>query len=131
MTRTGVCVLTTALLLLASGAGAATGEVRRERPARRPYIVEIGQPYAIGVERLQYEADHISALKVYLEEYGYPDYAEIQEILPEWPWEQYEVRLYYMPANLEVDFGPVFVSDATPNFGMLKLSCRGAGGASG
>jgi len=122
MTRTGVCVLATALLLLTTEAGAAIGEVRRERPPRRPYIVEVGQPYAIGVQKLQYEVDHISALKVYVEEYGYPDYAEIQEILPEWPWEPYEVRLYYMQWNLEVDFGPVPVSEATPNLGMLKFS---------
>ena len=122
MTRTGVCVLATALLLLTTEAGAAIGEVRRERPPRRPYIVEVGQPYAIGVQKLQYEVDHISALKVYVEEYGYPDYAEIQEILPEWPWEPYEVRLYYMQWNLEVDFGPVSVSEATPNLGMLKFS---------
>jgi len=107
---------------LASGAGAAIGDVRRERPARRPYIVEVGQPYAIGVQKLQYEVDHISALKVYVEEYGYPDYAEIQEISPEWPWAPYEVRVYYMAWNLEVDFGPVFVSEATPNLGMLKFS---------
>ena len=122
MTRTGVCVLTTALLLLTTEAGAATGEVRRDRPARRPYIVEVGQPYAIGVQKLQYEVDHISALKVYVEEYGYPDYAEIQEISPEWPWEPYEARLYYMERNIEVDFGPVSMSEATPNFGMLKFS---------
>jgi len=122
MTRTGVCVLATALLLLTTEAGAAIGEVRRERPPRRPYIVEVGQPYAIGVQKLQYEVDHISALKVYVQEYGYPDYAEIQEILPEWPWEPYEVRLYYMQWNLEVDFGPVSVSEATPNLGMLKFS---------
>ena len=122
MTRTGVCVLATALLLLTTEAGAAIGEVRRERPPRRPYIVEVGQPYAIGVQKLQYEVDHISALKVYVEEYGYPDYAEIQETLPEWPWEPYEVRLYYMQWNLEVDFGPVSVSEATPNLGMLKFS---------
>jgi hypothetical protein len=121
MTRTGVCVLTTALLLLASVAGPAIGEVRRERPARRPYIVEIGQPYAIGVQRLQYEVEHISAMKVYVGDYGYPDYAEIQEISPEWPWEPYEVRLYYLPPNLEVDFGPVFMSEAAPNFGVLKF----------
>jgi hypothetical protein len=122
MTRTGVCLLATALLLLTTEAGAAIGEVRRERPARRPYIVEVGQPYAIGVQKLQYEVDHISALKVYVEEYGYPDYAEIQEIVPEWPWEPYEARLYYMERNLEVDFGPVVVSEATPNLGMLKFS---------
>jgi hypothetical protein len=122
MTRTGVGVVATALLLLATEVGAAIGEVRRERPARRPYIVEVGQPYAIGVQRLQYEIDHISALKTYVEEYGYPDYAEIQEISPDWPWEAYEARVYYMQPNLELDFGPVFLSEAAPDFGVLKFS---------
>jgi hypothetical protein len=122
MTRTGVCVVATALLLLAAEVGAAIGEVRRERPARRPYIVEIGEPYAHGVQRLQYEVEHISALTVYVWEYGYPDYAEIQEISPEWPWEPYEIRLYYVLRNVEVDFGPVVVSEGAPNFGMLKFS---------
>jgi hypothetical protein len=123
MTRTGVYVVATALLLfLAAEAGAAIGEVRRERSERRPHIVEVGQPYTIGVQRLQYEIDRISALRGYVDDYGYPDYAEIQEISPEWPWEPYEVRLYYMQRNLEVDFSPVFVSEALPDFGMLKFS---------
>jgi hypothetical protein len=119
MTRTGVSVVTTALLLLAANTGAASGDVRRERTERRPYIVEVGQPYAIGVQRLQHEANHISELKVYVRDYGYPDYAEIQEVLPEWPWEPYEVRLYYMRRNLEVDFSPVSLSEAAPDFGLL------------
>jgi hypothetical protein len=121
MTRTGVSVVTAALLLLAANPGAAVGDVRREWSARRPYIVEIGEPYAIGVQKLQYEVNHISELTVYVREYGYPEYAEIQEILPEWPWEPYEVRLYYMRRNLEIDFGPVFLSQAAPNFGVLKF----------
>jgi hypothetical protein len=124
MTRTGVSVVTTALLLLAANARTAfgvLGDVRRERTERRPYIVEVDQPYAIGVQRLQQEIDHISALKTYVREYGYPDYSEIQEIRPEWPWRPYEVRLYYMRRNLEVDFGPVILSEAMPNFGVLKF----------
>jgi len=121
MSRTGVSVVTTALLLLAANAGAASGDARRERTERRPYVVEIGQPYAISAQRLQHEVAHISALNVYLRDYGYPDYAEIQETSPEWPWESYEVRLYYMRPNLEVDFSPVFLSEGAPNFGVLKF----------
>jgi hypothetical protein len=121
MTRTGVSVATTALLLLAANAGAAFGDVRREQTERRPYIVEIGQPYEIGVQRLQDEINHISELKIYVRDYGYPDYSEIQEVSPDWPWEAYEVRLYYMRRNLEVDFSPVILSEATPNFGVLRF----------
>jgi hypothetical protein len=124
MTRIGVSVVTTALLLLAASAGTAFGvygDVRLEQTERRPYIVEIGQPYEIGIQRLQEEINHISALSTYVRDYGYPDYSEIQEIRPEWPWEPYEVRLYYMRRNLEVDFGPVILSEAAPNFGALKF----------
>jgi hypothetical protein len=125
MTRKGVSVVTTALLLLAASARTAFGvygDVRREQTERRPYIVEIDQPYEIGVQRLQQEINHITALNTYVRDYGYPDYSEIQEIRPEWPWVPYEVRLYYMRRNLEVDFGPVILSEAAPNFGYLKFS---------
>ncbi len=118
MTRTGIAAVTTAVLLLAAHSSLA--EVRRERTERRPYIVEVGQPYPIGAERLAYEVQQISAARECIRDYGYPDYAEIQEISPEWPWEAYELRLYYMRPNLEVDFSPVFLSEALPNFGVLK-----------
>jgi hypothetical protein len=121
MTRTAVPVVATALLLLAANAGATSDDVRRERTERRPYILEIGQPYSIGVQRLARELKRISELKVYVGEYGYPDYAEIQDILPQWPWKPYEVRLYYMRWNLELDFGGVFLSEAAPNFGVLRF----------
>lgn len=121
MIRTGIAVLATAVLLLAARTGPACAEVRRERPERRPYIVEVGQPYAITGERLQNEVHRISAAWEYIRDYGYPDYAEIQEVSPEWPWEPYEVRFYYMRPNLEVDFGPVFLSEALSNFGVLKF----------
>jgi hypothetical protein len=121
MTQKGLLVLTTVILLSALHSGAAFGDVRRERTARRPYIVEIGQPYAINAQRLQYEIDHISELNEYVANYGYPDYAEIQETSPEWPWEAYETRLYYLQRNLETDFSPIFLSPAAPNFGVLKF----------
>ena len=121
MTQKGLLVLTTVVLLSVLHSGAAFGDVRRERTARRPYIVEIGQPYAINAHRLQYEIDHISELNEYVAKYGYPDYAEIQETSPEWPWEAYETRLYYLQRNLETDFSPVLLSPAAPNFGVLKF----------
>lgn len=121
MTQKGLLVLTTVVLLSVLHSGAAFGDVRRERTARRPYIVEIGQPYAINAHRLQYEIDHISQLNEYVAKYGYPDYAEIQETSPEWPWEAYETRLYYLQRNLETDFSPVLLSPAAPNFGVLKF----------
>lgn len=98
-------------------------DVRRETPARRPYITEIGEPYAISRATLDREAARMEELRLYLDQYGYPDYAEVQEIRPEWPWDSYEVRLYYLRRNLEVDFGRALtLPDAYPNLGLLKFS---------
>lgn len=114
-------VLTAAIALIVVASGAAFSDVRRERPPRRPYIVEIGQPYAINTQALQQEVVHISELRSYISRLGYPDYAEIQEITPEWPWVPYEVRLYYLDRNLEAAFGGVVLSPAAPNFGVMKF----------
>ncbi|MFI5396236.1 MAG: hypothetical protein ACHQ9S_11955 [Candidatus Binatia bacterium] len=121
MTQKGLLVLTIAALLSIFESRATLGDVRREQTARRPYIVEIGQPYAINAHRLQYEIEHISELNEYVTNYGYPDYAEIQDTSPEWPWEAYEVRLYYLQPNRETDFSPVILSPAAPNFGVLRF----------
>ena len=121
MTQKGLLVLTIAALLSIFESRATFGDVRREQTARRPYIVEVGQPYAINAHRLQYEIEHISELNEYVTDYGYPDYAEIQETSPEWPWEAYEVRLYYLQPNREADFSPVILSPAAPDFGVLRF----------
>ena len=83
-----------ALALVVGNVGWA--EVRRERPEERPYIVEIGDPYAISLHAVRRQAGRISEMAEYLGQYGEPDYAEIQEVQPDWPWESYEVRLYYL-----------------------------------
>lgn len=121
MANKGMIILATMILLGAAASGTASADVRRERPARRPYITEVGYPYAINARRLQYEIAHLSELHGYVQDYGYPDYAEIQEISPDWPWVQYEVRLYYLRFNLEADFGAVLISSAMPDFGVLKF----------
>lgn len=113
--------LATSLLVLII-AGQASGDVRRERPLRRPYIVEIGEPYRISRATIDAESAKIDELRIYLDHYGYPDYAEIQEIRPEWPWESYEVRLYYLRRNQEIDFGHVLsVESAAADLGVLKF----------
>lgn len=112
--------LLVALAMLAGALPAnAVGNVRRETPSRRPYIVEVGEPYAIGTEALQAQAANLSELQEYLREYGYPDYAEIQEIEPQWPWADREVRTYYLRTNIEIDFAHVIVSAAMRNFGVV------------
>src|SRR5689334_122995 len=94
--------LVVGLVLLAQGSTAlAVSNVRRETTTRRPYIQEVGEPYEIGMHALWAEARDISELGDYLRDYGTPDYAEIQETEPQWPWRAREVRIYYMRRNLE------------------------------
>ena len=99
----------------------ATADVRRTATQRRPFIIDIGEPVSITVTGLQSEARNISQLEEYMSIYGTPDYAELQEVEPQWPWDAQEVRLYYLRCNLETDFGHVVISDAMPNYGALKF----------
>jgi hypothetical protein len=121
MTKRGLLALGTLALLGILASGTSFGDVRRTTSPRRPYIVEVGEPYSISLSTLEREADHLTPLREYIGFYGYPDYTEIQEIEPEWPWESYEVRSYYMRRNLELDFGHVFISPAMPHFGVVKF----------
>jgi hypothetical protein len=120
MTRKWGLTILVAVALSAEASGTALGEVRRERLARRPYITEVGQPYALSAGALDEEIARISDMRTYIGRYGYPDYAEIQEIVPDWPWKPYEVRLYYLDRNVEAVFGAVNLSPAAPNFGVMK-----------
>lgn len=124
MTNRVLSVLAAVAFLTAGVVTPARADVRRQTTARRPYITEIGEPYSISLSTVRREAYKMSELREYLDLYGEPDYAEVQEIEPEWPWESYEVRLYYMRRNLETDFGHVFISSAMPNFGVLKYQGR-------
>jgi hypothetical protein len=118
MIRRGFWVLVAVGLLAGAPPANAVGNVRREKPARRPYIVEVGEPYEISMESLQVEAEDLSELKEYLRNYGYPNYAEVQEIQPQWPWDSREVRVYYLRNNQELDFGHVILSGAAPDLGV-------------
>lgn len=113
--------LIAALLLATFSINTAGAEVRRERPTRRPYIIEIGEPYSITNTTLRAEASKNSELRDYLNLHGRPDFAEIQEVAPDWPWETYEVRVYYLRRNVQADFGTVPFSPAAPSFGVMKF----------
>ncbi len=121
MIERGFGLLIVAALLISTAPANAVGTVRREKTARRPYIIEVGEPYAISMESLKAEAQNLSELRDYLKDYGYPDYAEIQEIEPQWPWDVTEVRVYYLRRNLEADFGHVILSGAIPNLGVTAF----------
>jgi hypothetical protein len=122
MIERGFGLLVAAAVLASVAPANGVGNVRRERPSRRPYIVEVGEPHSISMETLQREADNLSELREYMQDYGVPDYAEIQEIEPQWPWEASEVRVYYLQRNLEVDFGHVILSGAMPDLGIEVFS---------
>jgi hypothetical protein len=121
MTHNRLFVLATVGLLIGTAWGPSVADVRRERTERRPTITEVGEPYSISMATVQREAAKISDLRDFLVRNGYPDYAEVQEVAPAWPWESYEVRLYYMAWNLEVDFGHVLFSDALADLGVQKF----------
>jgi hypothetical protein len=67
------------------------------------------------------ESEKLSELHDFLVRNGYPDYAEVQEVVPDWPWDSYEIRAYYMHWNLEVDFGRVLFSEAVADLGLEKF----------
>lgn len=120
MTRTTGLLATIAVL---SGvvASPVQGDVHRRITDRRPFIVDVGEPMSITTATLQREARRIHQLDEYMGLYGVPDYAEVQEVEPQWPWEAQEVRVYYLQRNLEMDFGHVFLSSAMPNYGAVKF----------
>lgn len=119
MIRRGFGMAAVAAVVLGSALPAhAVGNVRRETTAYRPYIIEVGEPYEISLTALDTEAETLSELSSYLENYGYPDFAEVQEIEPQWPWAPREVRIYYLRRNLEADFGHVIISSALTNLGV-------------
>ena len=99
MTHRRLFILAT-LLLSGVAFRPCCGDVRRERSDRHPTVTEIGQPISISMAAVQREAEKISDMRDFIIRNGYPDYAEVQEVSPEWPWESYEVRSYYMHWNL-------------------------------
>ncbi|HVN88142.1 MAG TPA: hypothetical protein VMW17_25140 [Candidatus Binatia bacterium] len=111
-----------AVLTLTPMTGIAIGldDVRRETPPNRPYIIEVGEPQTLGPRALRKEAKLNSDLRAYLHFYGMPDYAEIQEIEPNVPWDAYEVRLYYLRRDREIAFGRAFISPVVTDLGVIK-----------
>jgi hypothetical protein len=99
-------------------------EVRRVTPPTRPYIVEIGDPLPIGQRGLQDERKVNTDLNLYLQQYGWPDYAERQEIAPDYPWYPYEVRLYYLDVDREIAFGRAHIAPTVKNLGAVKYLGR-------
>jgi hypothetical protein len=121
MIGTKVIVLGAIAGLVTAGSVNAATEVRRECSQRRPHIVEVGVPYEISLDRVLREGKRMSQVQEYISVNGMPDFAEIQAVEPEWPWETYEVRLFYLRPNIEAAFGHVVVSSAATTLGIMKF----------
>ncbi len=115
MRRHGFWTAIVAIVMVAvvSGFARGAGELRRETPARRPYIVEIGDPRPLTKAQLEREMRLNSDLRDYIGYYGFPE-------VPDAPWDAYEVRLYYLRRRQEVAFGRAFVAPTVTDFGVLK-----------
>lgn len=112
MTRvTKRLVSTAAALLLAGSAvvGSAAAADLRE-PEYRPYIAEVGPPKALTRAQFDKEVVVNSDLRSWVRNYGYPDVAEYQRVVPEYGWSDYEIRLYYFERDQELAFGRVAFS---------------------
>lgn len=109
-------------VLIAASTVASTA--RGEPQVNRQDVVEIGSPVPISRQVLRAEMGRNNELREYIETYGYPDYAEVQEIRPQWPWAAYEVRTYYLRRNIQISFARVNVSPTVRDFGVTRFAGR-------
>ncbi len=92
------------------------------RPSpERPEILEIGDPIGVNREVLRREMDRNGGLRDYIELYGWPDYAEVQEVQVVEPFASYEVRIYYIRRNSYQVFSRVHVGPSIFDYGIRKF----------
>lgn len=109
------------LFLTAMALAAESTTAAMLRPAKeRQDITEVGDPVLVGRNVLGREMRVNGSLRDYIELYGWPDYAEIQEITVSDPWAAYEVRVYYLRRNQYLVFGRVHVAPSVDDYGVRK-----------
>jgi hypothetical protein len=98
------------------------GSARAElRPApERIGVFEIGDPLMINRTSLEHEMRMNANLAAFIENYGWPDYAEIQEVQVDYPFAPYEVRIYYLRRNSYLAYGRVVVAPSVFDYGIRK-----------
>ena len=69
---------------------------------------------------LRKEMERISDLKDHIALHGWPDYAEVQAVVAEEPFADYEVRVYYMARQCEVRFRPSLCRTLGQDFGIKR-----------
>lgn len=86
----------------------------------RPSLVEVGEPTMVDRSALRKEMERISDLKIHIARHGWPDYAEVQPVVAEDPFADYEVRVYYLSRQYEVDFANVDAAPWLKDFGIKR-----------
>jgi hypothetical protein len=99
-------------------AGAAVAELRPS--VHRPSLIEVGDPTMVDRSALRKEMERISDLKDHVARHGWPDYAEVQPVLAEEPFGEYEVRIYYILRQREFDFANVDAAPWVKDFGIKR-----------
>lgn len=87
----------------------------------RPGIVDLDAATLIDRDALGREMRLNTELSRYIDLYGWPDYAEIQEVELQEPFAPYEVRLYYLKQNHYLAYGRVYIAPSVNDFGMRKF----------
>ena len=117
MGRLGV-VMFSFLAVVAGFSGGARAELRTAPD--RPGIYEIGDPIMINKTSLEHEMRLNVNLAAFIENYGWPDYSEIQEVQVDFPFAPYEVRIYYLRRNSYLAYGRVVVAPSVFDYGIRK-----------
>lgn len=81
--------------------------------AERPYVCDIGQPKPLSYRSFQEVLSHNGAVRAVVARLGLPDWAEIQKVSTDAPWNSYEVRTYYRDSNRMYAFARAFILDST------------------
>jgi hypothetical protein len=113
-----VVVMFSFLAVVAGFSGSARAELRAV--PERPGIFEIGDPVMINKTSLEHEMRLNANLASFIENYGWPDYAEIQEVQVDYPFAPYEVRIYYLRRNSYMAYGRVIVAPSVFDYGIRK-----------
>ena len=111
-----IVLVVVVLIGLAFSSGARAADMRQAYA--RPDVTEFGDPVLISREVLDRELAVNSEMRTFVAMYGWPDYAEVQEVTVVEPLASYEVRLYYLRRNHELAFSRVHVSPVIHDFGV-------------
>jgi hypothetical protein len=108
------------LALVVAVGGSAVTSAQLRPAANRADVIEVGEPIIISRDVLKLEMQRNIELREYVELYGWPEYAEVQEVQVQEPFAPYEVRLYYLRRDQYLAFGRVHVAPSVYDYGVVK-----------